>query len=330
MRGWRSRSRRWRRCVGALVFGWFCVRLSGVYLAMLTLAFAQIVWSIAFQWDSRHRRLEWPRRRLAAGVARRAGTRTTASRWRRRDASRCSRIAWIAHAPFGYALRGARDSPLRAAALGIDVAARRNGTAFAIAGAFAGLAGGLFAFSKGSISPETLAIPRSVDALVMVLLGGLNALFGPLLGAAAFTWLRTRSRAPPNTGARCSASAILVHRARVSDGHRRRAARVLRATRGAANDARPCSRSTDLAKAFGGVDAVRDVSFTVAAGELVALIGPNGAGKTTCFNLVNGQLAPDARRRAARRRSASTACRRARSRARASAARSRSPRHSRR
>jgi branched-chain amino acid transport system permease protein len=47
----------------------------------------------------------------------------------------------------------------------------------------------LFAFSKGSISPESLAIPRSVDALVMVLLGGLNALFGPLLGAAAFTWL---------------------------------------------------------------------------------------------------------------------------------------------
>jgi branched-chain amino acid transport system ATP-binding protein len=49
-----------------------------------------------------------------------------------------------------------------------------------------------------------------------------------------------------------------------------------------------------LTKAFGGVVAVQDVSFTVAAGELVALIGPNGAGKTTCFNLVNGQLVPDA------------------------------------
>jgi branched-chain amino acid transport system ATP-binding protein len=49
-----------------------------------------------------------------------------------------------------------------------------------------------------------------------------------------------------------------------------------------------------LTKAFAGVDAVTDVSFSVAAGELVALIGPNGAGKTTCFNLVNGQLAPDA------------------------------------
>jgi len=49
-----------------------------------------------------------------------------------------------------------------------------------------------------------------------------------------------------------------------------------------------------LSKSFGGVDAVRDVSFAVGAGELVALIGPNCAGKTTCFNLVNGQLVPDA------------------------------------
>jgi branched-chain amino acid transport system ATP-binding protein len=48
-----------------------------------------------------------------------------------------------------------------------------------------------------------------------------------------------------------------------------------------------------LTKAFGGLVAVDDVSFTVSAGELVALIGPNGAGKTTCFNLVNGQLTPD-------------------------------------
>jgi branched-chain amino acid transport system ATP-binding protein len=55
----------------------------------------------------------------------------------------------------------------------------------------------------------------------------------------------------------------------------------------------PVLRVDSLAKAFGGVDAVREVSFVVGAGELVALIGPNGAGKTTCFNLVNGQMRPD-------------------------------------
>ena len=55
-------------------------------------------------------------------------------------------------------------------------------------------------------------------------------------------------------------------------------------------------RSTSLAKSFDGVHALRDVSFGVFAGELVALIGPNGAGKTTCFNCINGQLRPDAGR----------------------------------
>jgi len=52
----------------------------------------------------------------------------------------------------------------------------------------------------------------------------------------------------------------------------------------------------NLAKSYGGVQALRGVSFEVAAGEMVALIGPNGAGKTTCFNLLNGQIAPDAGR----------------------------------
>ena len=50
---------------------------------------------------------------------------------------------------------------------------------------------------------------------------------------------------------------------------------------------------TGLTKSFGGVHAVREVSFTVARAEFLALIGPNGAGKSTCFNMINGQLAPD-------------------------------------
>ena len=171
---------------GAILFGWFCVRLSGVYLAMLTLAFAQIVWSVAFQWDSVTGGSNgvigvWPAAWLEG---------KRAYYWLALGASGAAlvAIARIANAPFGYALRAGRDSALRAEAIGIDVR-RTQWRAFALAGAFAGLAGGLYAFSKGSISPETLAIPRSVDALVMVLLGGLNALAGPVLGAAAFTWL---------------------------------------------------------------------------------------------------------------------------------------------
>jgi branched-chain amino acid transport system permease protein len=86
-------------------------------------------------------------------------------------------------------LRATRDSPLRAAAIGIDVRAQQW-NAFIAAGWLAGLAGALFAFSKGSISPETLSVQRSVDALVMVLLGGVQTLTGALWGAALFTWLQ--------------------------------------------------------------------------------------------------------------------------------------------
>jgi branched-chain amino acid transport system permease protein len=81
-------------------------------------------------------------------------------------------------------LRAARDAPLRAEAVGVDIEAARR-LAFAVAGAAAGLAGGLYAFSKGSIDPTTLSIPLSVDLLSMILLGGIQAVLGPLAGAAA-------------------------------------------------------------------------------------------------------------------------------------------------
>jgi branched-chain amino acid transport system permease protein len=93
------------------------------------------------------------------------------------------------YAPFGYALRAGRDSPLRAEAIGINVR-RQQWFAFAVAGALAGLGGGLYAFSKGSISPELSSIAQSTDALVMVLLGGVQTLFGPVAGAGVFTWLK--------------------------------------------------------------------------------------------------------------------------------------------
>ncbi len=171
---------------GAALFGWFCVRLSGIYLAMLTLALAQIVWSVAFQWDALTGGSNglvgvWPSGWLSSKVAfyylaLLACALAILFLWRAVDS------------PFGYALRASRDSPLRAGAIGIDVHAQQW-AAFIVAGTFAGLAGALFAFSKGSISPETLSVPRSVDGLVMVLLGGVQTLTGPVWGAALFTWL---------------------------------------------------------------------------------------------------------------------------------------------
>jgi branched-chain amino acid transport system permease protein len=171
----------------AVVYGWFCVRLSGVYLAMLTLAFAQISWSIVFQWDELTSGSNglvgiWPSAWLADKTVYYYLTLTL-----------CGvgiALLWRAlFSPFGYVLRAGRDSPLRAEAIGIDVRSFQW-AAFVLAGALAGLAGAVFAFSKGSISPSSISIAQSTDGLVMVLLGGIDTLTGPVAGAALFTWLR--------------------------------------------------------------------------------------------------------------------------------------------
>jgi branched-chain amino acid transport system permease protein len=171
---------------GALVYGWFAVRLSGVYLSMLTLAFAQITWAITWQWDevtggSNGVTGVWPADWLAGGRAYYWLTLALV-------AAGVLALRHMLFSPFGYALRAGRDAPLRADAIGIDVR-RMQWAAFVIAGAAAGLAGALYAFSKGSISPESLGVGKSVDALVMVLLGGVETLAGPVVGAVAFTWL---------------------------------------------------------------------------------------------------------------------------------------------
>ncbi len=172
--------------LGALVYGWFAVRLSGVYLAMLTLAFAQITWAVVYQWDT-----------FTGGSNGLTGV------WPSAWLSDKRNYYWLTLAlvglglwglrrilfsPFGYALRAGRDSVLRADAIGIDVK-RMQWAGFVVAGVVCGAAGALFAYSKGSISPETLAVGKSVDGLVMVLLGGIQTLAGPVVGAFTFTWL---------------------------------------------------------------------------------------------------------------------------------------------
>lgn len=172
--------------LAAMLIGWFCVRLTGVYLAMLTLAFGQILWSICFQWDhftggSNGLTGVWPSAAFAdktqyfyltlalTGVGIYA-------------------LRRMLFAPLGYALRATRDSVLRADSIGIDVK-RVQWAGFVIAALFAALSGALYAFSKGSISPESMAVSKTVDGLVMVLLGGVQTIVGPLVGAVSYTWL---------------------------------------------------------------------------------------------------------------------------------------------
>jgi branched-chain amino acid transport system permease protein len=173
--------------LGALLFGWFAVRLSGVYLAMLTLAFAQIVWAAVFQWEGLTGGSNgvvgvWP----SAPFDTRAGyfLLTLAL-----TVAAVLLLRRLLFAPFGYAMRAGRDSALRAEAIGIDVK-RVHWLAFAIAGGICGIAGGVFAFAKGSISPETIHVGRSIDGLVMVLLGGIQTLTGPIVGASVFALLQ--------------------------------------------------------------------------------------------------------------------------------------------
>jgi len=172
----------------ALAVGGFVVRMSGVYLAMLTLAFAQIAWAVAFQWGE-----------ITGGDNGILGV------WPDAWAGNRATLYWLAlalcvgtalvlrrmlFAPFGFALRATRDSPLRAAAIGLPSTALRL-AAFTIAGAAAGLSGAVFAYAKGSVFPTYMAIPHSVDALVTVLLGGVQTMAGPIVGGLVFTVLQS-------------------------------------------------------------------------------------------------------------------------------------------
>ncbi len=168
----------------AITVGWFCIRLTGVYFAMLTLAFSQLLWSLVFQWGE-----------VTGGDDGMIGI------WPSAWASSTMVYYYVtliigvggiillrhaAHSPFGYGLRASRDSSLRAEATGINTK-RVQLAAFAFAGSMAGLAGALFVFSKGSIFPTELEIAKSFDALIMVFLGGVKTLGGPIAGAASLT-----------------------------------------------------------------------------------------------------------------------------------------------
>ena len=174
--------------LAACVFGYFCVRLTSIYFAMLTLAFAQIVYAVVHQWDDvtggdNGMLSVWPARWL--------GTPSRYYYW----ALAATLVGLlllrvVTASPFGLTLRAVRDHARRAEAVGVNIRALQW-TAFVVAGFVAGLGGAVYAFLKGSVFPVYTESPMSVQPLVMVLLGGVGSPAGPLIGAAVYKLLDT-------------------------------------------------------------------------------------------------------------------------------------------
>ncbi|AYQ30543.1 MULTISPECIES: ABC transporter permease [unclassified Polaromonas] len=168
----------------AAVFGAAVVRSSGVYLAMLSLALAQVIWAGATQWiyvtggdngligltlvDDEGRPLFYA---LLAGLALVA----------------VFALRFLGRSVMGAALQALRDSPMRASASGLAVGWLKY-RIFVESAVLAGLAGGLFAAHKGAVFPSLAAVSTSVDALLVVLLGGVHQLWGAVVGSMVLTY----------------------------------------------------------------------------------------------------------------------------------------------
>lgn len=174
----------------AALFGLFAVRAGGVYFLMITLALGMCVWGLAYRWNSLtggDNGINLPGR-PAFGV----------------DLSdeityfyvvfgffvaTLGLLALLVRSPFGLTLAGIRECELRMRILGYNTWLHKY-IAFVIAGAFGGLAGVLWAHLGGHVSPEDVILAHSVDALLMVVLGGPGTLVGAAIGAGVVVALR--------------------------------------------------------------------------------------------------------------------------------------------
>jgi branched-chain amino acid transport system permease protein len=177
----------------AALIGFFCVRLSGVHFAMLTLAFGQLVFTIAFKWygftggDNGIQGI--PVRPLPGGVE--IGS-TQAMYYFALVVVGLSVeiLRRIRSSPFGSTLKAIRENTQRAAYLGVNVKLYQW-SAFVIAGAFTGLAGGLYALMEKSITPDIIHWTKSGEPVFMTIIGGIYTFAGPMVGAVVFTVLNS-------------------------------------------------------------------------------------------------------------------------------------------
>ena len=181
----------------ALVFGYFCVRLTKIYFAMLTLAFSQIVWAICFKWndvtggdqglpDVPFPELGWMSSLPGFG------------HFRIGEqyfflvlvlVALCfAALRRLVDSPFGRVLTTIRENPERAAFIGVNVRAYEL-AAFTVAGVFAGFAGALFGIFNRGVFADYVFWSKSADVMIMAILGGMQHFWGPAVGAAVVTLL---------------------------------------------------------------------------------------------------------------------------------------------
>jgi len=181
----------------SVLFGYVCVRYTRIFFGILTLALSQVLWSLAFKFfwvtgGTDGLRVPTP---ILLGAAP-SGDKMEFLAYRYyyyvlAIFAICVVLMWvIVHSPFGKALQAIRDNEIRAEFIGIRIRRYRL-IAFVISGIFTGVAGALWAPLNGLASPDILVWTFSGEIVFMTVLGGFRTFVGPIVGAIAFTYLKT-------------------------------------------------------------------------------------------------------------------------------------------
>jgi branched-chain amino acid transport system permease protein len=292
------------------------LRLETHYFALATLGIAQVLLLVAIKWES----LTGGANGLPGvpgltflGVNVPRGLPMVAFAWGL--VALGAALSWqMMRGLYGHAYHIMRTNELAAGAIGID-AGRLRIVTFLFSAGFAGVAGALYAHTIGVVSPEVLEFHVMVTCLSMAVVGGRIGVAGAILGAFLLVFLPEWFRALEGYYLIAYGLVLLAMIIVAPDGlvglfwRRNEAPKPVvlpdpvavppsqPASRAAvASSAAPLLSIDDVSKRFGGVEALKDVSFNVAIGEIVGLIGPNGSGKTTLINIATGHYAPDAGR----------------------------------
>ena len=289
--------------VAGLAMALPALRLSTWYFALVTLTFAQVVTDLLVEWRGLTRGFSG----IVGIPAPAIGGRPLSPTEVYLTVAACVVLAFLAirnltRSRYGRGMVAARDNPLAATASGISLL-RIKLFAFAVSAALAGLAGAFYAVQKTVLTPEDFSADFSIFFLLIIVVGGLGRLWGPVIGTLIFFLLP--ELLGPLQSWRLLIYGVILLVLMVFAPHglmgmaywqRWRQRRPLAADTGipAARAIRRLSlRVHDLHKHFGGVAALAGCALKAEAATTHALVGPNGSGKTTTLNVISGFIRSD-------------------------------------